>query len=76
MGAFDEVGIFIELIGLFLFVRGLLKFDFVYFNLFRLANFKFQNNPQDTTIFFSCSSLSTGNHTCQCSWWLYKWNAY
>jgi len=53
MDAFDEVGIFLELIGLFLFVRGLLKFEFLYFNLFRLVYFKFQSNPQDNTILFS-----------------------
>lgn len=53
MDAFDEVSIFIELTGLFPFVRGLLKFEFVYFNLFRLIYYKFQNNPQGTTILFS-----------------------
>jgi hypothetical protein len=37
MDAFDEVGIFLELIGLFLFVRELLKFEFfilIYLGLF------------------------------------------
>ena len=53
MDAFDEVIIFIELTGLFPFVRGLLKFEFVYFNLFRCIYFKFQNNPQGTMILFS-----------------------
>jgi hypothetical protein len=37
--AFDEVSRFIELTGLFPFVRGLLKFEFAYFNLFRLIYF-------------------------------------
>jgi len=52
MDAFDEVGIFLELTGLFLFVRVLLKFEFVYFNLFKLVYFKFQSNPQDTRYCF------------------------
>jgi Cu/Ag efflux pump CusA len=47
------VGIFVELTGLFLSVKGLLKFEFVCFTLFRLVYFKFKNNPQDTTILFS-----------------------
>lgn len=55
MDAFDEINIFIELTGLFSFVRGLLKFEFMYFNLFRFIYFKFQNNPQGTTILFSFS---------------------
>jgi hypothetical protein len=38
-------------------VRGLLKFQFVYFNLFRFIYFKFQNNSQDTTILFSFLSV-------------------
>lgn len=55
MDAFDEISILIELSGLFSFVRGLHKFEFVYFNLFRLIYFKFQNNPQGITILFSFS---------------------
>ena len=53
MDVFDEVSIFIELTGLFPFVRGLFKSEFVYFNLFGLIYFNFQNNPQDTMILFS-----------------------
>jgi hypothetical protein len=52
MDMFDELDIFIELTGLFPFVRGLLKYEFVYFNLFRLIYFKFQSNPQGTMVLF------------------------
>jgi hypothetical protein len=55
MDVFNEISIFIELNGLFSFVRGLFKFEFVYFNLFRLIYFKFQNNPQRITMLFSFS---------------------
>jgi hypothetical protein len=59
MDVFDEVSIFIELTGLFPFVRGLFKSEFVYFNLFGLIYFNFQNNPQDTMIL----RQMTVNHT-------------
>lgn len=59
MDAFDDIDIFIGLTGLFQLVRGLLKFQFVCFNLLRLIYLKFQNSLQDTTILFSflCQSF-------------------